>query len=292
VLGRAARRIADGDLTRPVPVLAGDEVGDLGASFETMRRRLADSMERITHANQELEQRVAERTHDLEQAHDELRARDELRGRLLRQVISAQEEERKRLARELHDETCQKLAALGIRLDTAAQAGSADEVRAGLGEVRALAAQTLEDVHRVIFDLRPSVLDDLGLLAAIQWYAKRKLGPRGIAVRCEVEDADLRLPPEVEIAVFRAVQEALNNVARHSGAENALIELAHTAAALTVTIEDDGHGFSVEEVAVPSESGRGLGLLGLRERIDLVGGQVTVDSSPGDGTRVTIRVPV
>jgi signal transduction histidine kinase len=292
VLTRAAERIASGDLRERVPPLPDDEIGRLGQSFETMRARLAASMDDITRTNQDLERRVAERTRQLEAAHRELTARDELRGRLLRKVITAQEEERKRLARELHDETCQKLAALGIRLETALGAESPEVLRERLTDARTLSGQTLDDIHRIIFDLRPSVLDDLGLLAAIHWYAGRQLEARGITTRVDVSDGELRLPSETETALFRAVQEAINNIARHSRAENALIEITRDAAGLQIEIEDDGAGFDVAEVATPTESGRGLGLTGLRERMELLGGTAHVDSSPGDGTRVTLRVPV
>jgi signal transduction histidine kinase len=292
VLGRSARRITEGDLSHPVPPLPRDEIGDLGESFERMRRQLAESMDRITRHAQELEDRVAARTRDLAAARDALEAHNEQRGRLLGKVIGAQEEERKRLARELHDETCQKLAALGIRIDTALGAASVEEMRERLGDARALAARTLDDVHRVIFDLRPSVLDDLGLLSAIRWYATRQLEPKGISVRYDFPDEEVHVAPEVETALFRAVQEAINNIARHSKAESALIEIDARPGELLVEVEDDGAGFDVESVSAPSESGRGLGLLGLRERMELLGGTVEVDSSPGDGTRVAFRVRV
>jgi signal transduction histidine kinase len=290
VLGRAARRITEGDLSRPVPPLPRDEIGELGESFEQMRRQLAESMDRITRHAQELEGRVAARTSDLAAARDALEAHNEQRGRLLRKVISAQEEERKRLARELHDETCQKVAALGIRIDTALAAGSTAEMRDRLGDARALASKTLEDIHRVIFDLRPSVLDDLGLLSAIRWYAARQLEPKGISVRYDFPEGEIEVAPEAETALFRAVQEAINNIARHSRAESALIEIDTPPGELRIEIEDDGAGFDVASVQAPSESGRGLGLLGLRERMELLGGTVEVDSSPGDGTRVTFHM--
>ena len=235
---------------------------------------------------------MAARTRELQDGHRELQLKDEFRGKLLRKVITAQEEERKRLARELHDETCQKLAALGIRLDTALGAGSPEDCAERLGDARALATQTLDDVHRVIFDLRPSVLDDLGLLAAIRWYAQRQLEPRGIAVRLDFADLNLRLPAEIETALFRSVQEAVNNIARHSGAENALIEIDLGGNGLQIDIEDDGVGFDVDEVTSTVESGRGLGLTGLRERMELIGGAAVIDSSPGDGTRVRFAVPM
>jgi signal transduction histidine kinase len=289
-LTRSAKRIAEGDLTQPLPRLARDEIGELGESFERMRVQLAESMQRITRHAQELEDRVAERTRDLAAARDALEAHNEQRGRLLRKVIGAQEDERKRLARELHDETCQKIAALGIRIETALGADSTEEMRARLGDARSLASRTLDDIHRVIFDLRPSVLDDLGLLSAIRWYAKRQLEPKGISVRYDFPDGEVHVAPEVETALFRAVQEAINNIARHSQAESALIEIDARPGELLIEVEDDGAGFDVASVQTPSESGRGLGLLGLRERMELLGGSVEVDSSTGDGTRVTFRL--
>jgi signal transduction histidine kinase len=292
LLTRAAERIAAGDLRRPIPRLPPDELGRLGAALEAMRAQLAASMDDITRTNAQLETRVAARTRDLENVHRELQARDELRGKLLRKVITAQEEERKRLARELHDETCQKLAALGIRLDTAMRADSVEAIRARLGDARALASGTIDDVHRVIFDLRPSVLDDLGLLPAIRWYAQRQLEPCGVAVRYDGADVDLHLPPEIQTALFRTVQEAINNIARHARAEHALIEIDHGVDGLQIAIEDDGVGFDVREAGSTIDSGRGLGLTGIRERMELLGGTATIDSSPGDGTRVRLRVPV
>jgi signal transduction histidine kinase len=160
---------------------------------------------------------------------------------------------------------------------------------------RALAARAVENVHHVIFDLRPSILDDLGLVSAIGWYAERHLAPRGIAVRCELEPVEGRLPQEVETAVFRAVQEALGNVARHARADNVLIQVTIQVTpgggVLVVEIEDDGCGFDPAEVAQAAPSGRGLGLLGIRERMELVGGSAVVESRPGQGTRVVLRVP-
>jgi signal transduction histidine kinase len=258
-LGQAAGRIAGGDLSRPVPLLGEDEVGSLGRSLEAMRAALAESVEALRRERNELERRVAERTRELEA--------------LYRKTLAVQEEERKRIARELHDETCQALVALALRFDPA------------------LAAATLDGVHRLIFDLRPSVLDDLGLVPAIRWLAARLLEPVGVAVRCELEELGGRLAPEMETALFRATQEALANVRRHAQAEAVLIQLYLGGGALRIEIEDDGRGFDPAAVAGPEASGRGLGLLGIRERLELLGGLALIDSSPGHGTRVTLQVP-
>jgi signal transduction histidine kinase len=136
------------------------------------------------------------------------------------------------------------------------------------------------------------VLDDLGLLPAIRWFAERQLQPLGVAVRCEMDEGGPRLRPEAETAVFRAVQEALTNVARHAAAEHVLVQAAYVDGTLEVEVEDDGAGFVPAETARPDPRGRGLGLMGLRERVLLLGGTLEIDSSPGNGTRVRLRVPV
>ncbi len=291
-LTAAAERITAGDIERPIPALADDEVGRLGRALETMRVALQASLAEVRRANQGLERRVEERTREIDGLNRELILRDKVRGKLLAKVISAQEDERKRIARELHDETGAMLAAVALRLDRAAASDSVAEMRAGLAEAKALAARTTDGVHRLIFALRPSVLDDLGLVAAIRWYAQRALEPRGIAVRCELEAPEERLPPELETALFRAVQEALTNVARHAEAEDVLIQLSVHEGILEVEIEDDGRGFSPDEVSSAAPSGRGLGLMGIRERLELVGGGATIESSPGRGTRVVLRAPL
>ncbi len=291
VLTRAAERIAGGDLSRTIPPLGEDEVGRLGRSLEKMRAALAEAFDRERRAQDELEGRVAERTRDLTALTRELKDRDERRARLLAKFIRAQEDERKRIARELHDETCQTVAAVSMAADTALTRPP-DPDRGRLREIKALAGRALEEVHRVIYDLRPSVLDDLGLASAVRWYADRHVAPAGIAVRCEIEGLEERLPVEIETAVFRVVQEALTNVVRHARAETVLIQMAREGAQLTIEVEDDGLGFDPASVATPESSGRGLGLLGIRERVELLGGHVTIDSAPGQGTRLAVSVPL
>ncbi|MGE5344933.1 MAG: ATP-binding protein [Acidithiobacillales bacterium] len=291
VLTRAAERIAGGELSRIIPPLGEDEVGRLGRSLERMRAALAEAFDRERRAHDELEERVAERTRDLTALTRELKDRDDRRARLLAKFIRAQEEERKRIARELHDETCQTVAAVSMAVDTALSRPP-DPDRGRLREIKALAGRALAEVHRVIYDLRPSVLDDLGLASAVRWYADRHLAPAGIAVRCEIEGLEERLPVEIETAVFRVVQEALTNVVRHAHAETVLIQMAREEAQLAIEVEDDGRGFDPASVATPESSGRGLGLLGIRERVELLGGHVTIDSAPGQGTRLALSVPL
>jgi signal transduction histidine kinase len=149
----------------------------------------------------------------------------------------------------------------------------------------------VDDLHRVIYDLRPSMLDDLGLLPAIRWYAER-LSKRGVSVQFEFPETPPDLTPEARIAVFRVVQEALSNVERHARAETVLVGCDVTARELTIEVEDDGVGFDPDEMRQPRESGQGLGLLGMRERLALLGGTLTVESQPGKGTRVVIHLPL
>jgi len=204
-------------------------------------------------------------------------------------VITAQEDERKRIARELHDETSQGLAVLAMGIEAAQ-----DAIRSGkvprLDEVKALAVRTLEDVHRLILDLRPSVLDDLGLLSAIRWYAERSLESRGIAVRCEFGEMP-RLPPEMETALFRICQETMSNVARHAQATAVLVLVGFEGGEVVVDIEDDGKGFDSQDAA-RREGRRAWGLMGIRERAEILGGVARIESSPGQGTHVEVRIPV
>jgi signal transduction histidine kinase len=152
-----------------------------------------------------------------------------------------------------------------------------------------------QELHRLIVNLRPSVLDDLGLAAAIRGVADWQLGGTSTAVRCELDDLDAleaRLPSEVETAVFRAVQEAIVNISRHARADSVLIQGSVDSGVLTLEVEDDGEGFDLARATGDSSSLRGIGLLGMRERIEIIGGSLHIESEPGHGTRLLITVPV
>jgi signal transduction histidine kinase len=289
VLTDHAERIAGGELASPIPDLGEDEVGRLGHSLERMRESLRLLIDRVAQVNSELEQRVTERTKELNEANAQLREREEMRGQLLQKVITAQEDERKRIARELHDETSQSLAVLAMGLEAAQ-----DALRSGKGprldEVKALAVRTLEDVHRLILDLRPSVLDDLGLLSAIRWYAERHLESRGISARCEFGEIP-RLPAEMETALFRMCQETMSNIARHAQATAVLVQVGIEGSEIVIDIEDDGKGFDPAAAARP-DGRRSWGLMGIRERAEILGGAAKIESAPGQGTHVEVRIPL
>lgn len=224
----------------------------------------------------------------------ELEQKEALRGELLRKVISAQEEERKRIARELHDETSQALAALAVALETAsvAPAQDAEEVKARIAGIKPLAVRMLEEVRKLTLDLRPTVLDDLGLIPAIRWYAENRLKPQGVKVQLETAGVERRLPPELETALFRVVQEAITNIARHAEADNVVISLEISPSAVVIEVEDDGKGFDLAAMSRTTDRGRGLGLMGMRERVALFSGTLTIETSPGAGTQLRIEVPL
>lgn len=292
MLTRSAERIAGGNLEQPIPALPEDEIGRLGHSLEYMRVALKASMDEVERANAELEHRVRERTRELEELYRELQRREQLRGQLLAKVIGAQEDERKRLARELHDETSQTLNALVMRLETAVAAFPTEASRQRLIEARDLTVRTVDELHRLIYDLRPSVLDDLGLLSAIRWYAERHLEPLGVTVHWEVSGQERRLQPEVETALFRVLQEAITNIEKYAHAESVLIQSVLGDDFISIEIEDDGDGF--DPASLPAQSGakRGLGLMGMRERVELLGGTIVVDAAVGQGVRIAVTVPV
>ena len=222
----------------------------------------------------------------------EVQHKEQVRGQLFKQAIGAQEEERRRIARELHDDTSQALTALLYAaeegLDTTDLAG----VHKKLAGMRDLAQRTLDGVHKLIFDLRPTMLDHLGLVPALRWYAQSRLEPKGTRVIIEQVGEAPRLPPEMETCLFRVVQEAVNNIVRHAAARNVSILFNLSDRAVTAYIEDDGIGFDPIELTTLSESPRGLGLMSMRERVELVGGALDIDSSPGAGTRIHISVPL
>jgi two-component system sensor histidine kinase UhpB len=215
--------------------------------------------------------------------------RRRLRG-LSSQVITAQEEERKRISRELHDETAQSLTSLLVRLRLLQKAGDLEEVAVAAAELRELTARTLEEVRKLAVELRPTTLDNLGLVAAIEWYSRDYAERLDAAVDFETEGLVGRLHPEVELVVYRVVQEALTNIARHASASEVQIRLVFDDDLVEAVVKDNGVGFDVPEATSTRE--RGLGLFGMRERVELIGGAFEIRSEPGDGTTIRISVPV
>lgn len=221
--------------------------------------------------------------------YEEVREKEALRGELLEKLISAHEDERRRIARELHDEAGQALTALILNLEVAEQSQRALDA-AQLAKLKGIAEHTLTEVRRLIYDLRPSILDDFGLAAALRSYVKETIEPQGIEVAVNIAGLHDRLPSHVETAVFRIVQEALTNILKHAGANRAKVDVAQRDGRIEMTIADDGRGFSLNEVTTNRESG--MGLLGMRERAGLLGGTMTIRSTPGGGTRLEVTIPI
>lgn len=209
---------------------------------------------------------------------------------LSRQVLAAQEEERQRIARELHDETAQSLTSLLIGLRMVEKSTSPEALSTRIAELRSQTGRTLEEVRKLALDLRPSALDDLGLAAALQWYTDDLARRTQIEVDFRSSGLETRLPDDVEVVVYRIVQEALTNVAKHSGASRVEVAISRENALVSASVVDDGRGFNLENVRHSRE--RGLGLFGMQERVGLVGGAFQITSRPSRGTRVAISIPL
>lgn len=207
-------------------------------------------------------------------------------------IINAQEEERKRIARELHDETSQVLTSLLISLAVLEESITTQEARERVADTRTLAHQTLRAIRNLSIDLRPSALDDLGLLPALRWYIKEYQKKCSVAVDFQATGFKGRLSPEMETALYRIVQESLTNTARHANACNASITLIEETDAVYATIIDDGRGFDVESLSKIPGHERGLGLAGMNERAVLLAGSLTCNSHTGRGTTIEVRLPL
>jgi signal transduction histidine kinase len=205
----------------------------------------------------------------------------------LRRVVEAQELERARLARELHDETGQALTSILLGLKHLEDAAESDEARDATAALRELVVTTLQDVRRLAVELRPSALDDFGLVPAVERLAATLADQSDLIVDVEAGLGDERLPREAETALYRIVQEALTNVVKHASAGRVSITLVRKAGAAVVVVEDDGTGFESDGIRADA-----LGLTGMRERVALVGGRLTVESSADAGTTLVAEVPL
>ncbi len=257
-LGKVMSRVQAGERTLRAPLTGTDAQADmLARTFNTM-------LEAIDEANR-------------------LRAN---------QIITAQEQERKRIARELHDETSQVLTSLLISLAILEESINNEEGRQRITETRTLAHQTLRAIRNLSIDLRPSALDDLGLLPALRWYVKEYQQKFPIEVDFQADGFKQRLPAEMETALYRIVQEALTNVAKHSHAHCTTVILREDAEAVYATISDDGQGFDLDQLQKTHGQDRGLGLVGMHERAHLLAGTLTIESTPGVGTTIHVRIPL
>lgn len=281
----AANRIAGGDLSKPVGDFGREEILELSKSFEVMRSKLAESLENAQKQNIELENRVMKRTREIRQSQQKVES-------LLKMVISSQEDERKRIARDLHDETMQTLSALLMKIDMCKLYPENISLEK-MEEMRVILLNSLDGIHNIIQNLRPAVLDDLGLEAAIRWLLDKHLKDKGVTCLFNaIGIMERRLNSRIETTLFRIIQESIINIAKHTKAENAFVILKYQKDALAVTIEDDGEGFDVQSVLKQTDDVRGLGVLGMKERVNLLDGRFELCSTPDEGTRIDIWIPL
>ena len=267
---------------------AGQFFAEALAPYEMVHRGYREANATLRHLSETLEEQVARRTRELEESLSTLRQLHEQRRQLLKHLVTAQEEERRRIAEDIHDDPIQAITAVGMRLELVQRRlrdrHSAEELRA-LGEVVQLAIGRL---RHLVFALRPPALDREGLVAALRQHLEEVRGHFGLPFRLEA-----RLPTEpraeVRTVLYRIVQEALSNVRRHARASLVEVEVEARDGGVWVRVRDDGVGFPVGEV--PESAPGHLGLSSMRERAELVGGWCRIASQPGKGTTVELWVP-
>jgi two-component system sensor histidine kinase UhpB len=223
----------------------------------------------------------------LEERNRELQALSE-------RAINAQEEERRAIAQSLHDDTGQALSMLVIHLDRIDKRiqPRQKELKKQIADARALAATSLTELRRILSGLRPAILDDLGLVPAIRWFARANLEQVGIHVVVKAPSVPLELSPAMTTTLFRIVQEAVSNIVRHAGARSVTIVLQLDENTVQLRVEDDGRGFDPGHASRDAVELQRLGLLGIRERAELLGGEVQIESAPEKGTRLSVSIPL
>lgn len=235
----------------------------------------------------------SERRRSLEKANHRLRTLERTRRQALQCATMAQENERRRIAAELHDGTVQSLAALIVGLDTAAAMLDHSPVaaREQVTRLKRAAGAIIEDIDNIIAALRPALLDDLGLLPALQAYASDRLDPLDVAWEFQASATECFLPPPADMVLFRVVQEAISNIARHAHARQVVIAIQLDAEGIYVKVNDDGVGFDMREKLDPGCGQPSLGLLGMQERLETLHGRLQIQSAPGQGTQLRVFVP-
>lgn len=257
----AASLFGRGDFHRTICFKSDDEIKKLADSFNRMASTVMDKMR-------------SERKY-------------------LSRIIEAQESERRRISRELHDEIGQALYAIQFNLEMIDKdlPQKTSQVLGRLGEAKSLSSQTLKTMRQLAFDLRPTMLDDLGLIPTLRWYIQNFSNRLNVFSNFEAMGFDGKLPSQIETAFYRIVQEALNNIAKHARANRVEISLAKKDSRIFASIQDNGSGFDLEKALHPDSPERGFGILGIQERVSLLGGRMDIQTSLGFGTLIHIEIP-
>jgi len=257
----AASLFGRGDFKKTISFKSDDEIKRLADSFNSMAKTLAEKMK--------------------------------LERNYLSQIIEAQEMERRRISRELHDEIGQALYAIKFNLEMIDKdlPRMPSDIQARLGEAKTLSSQTLNAMRQLSQDLRPTMLDDLGLIPTLRWYIQNFSNRLNIHSNFEAVGFEEKLSPQIETAFYRIVQEALNNIAKHAQADRVEVTLVKRDSRIDASIHDNGKGFDPEKVLHSGSPERGFGIVGIQERVSLLGGQMDIQSRPGFGTLLHIEIP-
>jgi signal transduction histidine kinase len=258
-----------------------------GATDYVLKQRLTRLVPAVHRAIQEVEERLQRKLAD--------RKREEYSRKLQvlsRRLVEAQETERRNIARELHDEIGQALTVMQLNLQAMLQLPGAAALSARLNESLVVVGRVLEQVHDISLNLRPSILDDLGLEPALRWYTQRQADLIGLRAEFRTDFPERRLDPVMETACFRVAQEALTNVVRHAQAKTVIVELCNKDERIYLSVRDDGIGFDVADVREKALRGASLGLLSMEERAMLAGGALEFTSGPTQGTEVHAWFPL
>ncbi len=275
-LARAIAGLGEGRSHLALPESQPDEIGQLSTAFNTMARQVETREAENTKLSHDLQRQIAHRND------------------LLQRLISAQENERKRVAQELHDELGQALSGLALRVGLLERymQQNPQAANAQLNDIRSLIEDTSDAMYDLILDLRPSTLDDLGLASALRDYADRVLKGSDITFDLEAEGLEERLPPTIETSLYRVFQELMSNIVHHAEAHSIQIRLCRHNGTFEGSIRDDGTGFDLSAILMDGSSPRGLGLMGIQERVAQCGGSVRFITEPGAGTQVHVEVPL
>lgn len=293
-LVQITERISQGDYSNCAEDDRTDEIGRLGNAFNDMTAKVERRNRDLAQWNANLETSIQQRTKEITSLNTKLEEMNHIREQVLKRLITAQEEERRRIARELHDDASQSLAAIALNLENIMEDIPSENriARERLAVLKKEVIETMTGIRELAIELRPTILDELGLARAIKSFTKDYLGKRGIDFSVIVNGPDVKLPIYSETMLFRITQEALTNVVKHSKASQVVVELSLTAASAVLRVKDNGQGFDTKSALGDSHLQQSLGIHSMSERSTLLGGIFRIESDVGKGTIVSVEIPI